>query len=393
MLAVREHGSVSAAAQRIGLSQPALTQAILKLEEQFGHALFERRADGMLVTPVGDQVAERVDAALGHLTSGAKTLANGAVRPERRMTLTQLRAFLALADSGSFAAAATATGMSRTAAHRAVGDLEEAAGETLIDRRGRGVNLNSSGRRLARGTRLAVAELAAILVELGLHPEGALISLGVTPTARALVVPEAMARMATETDSAAFRVYEGNWSELVEPLRDGVIDLIVGEVPNYEISDLAQKPLYEDRLIVVGSSRHPLATRENASLHELAAYPWIVGLPNSPVRNAWEELFAGRALPRAPIECGSVMINGRLLTSCDFLTLLNPDQAALPIRSGLLAQIGAPLAHATSTIGLTVRRSWRPTKVQQRFLSVLQEVSSHDDSYTSRRERLVADWN
>lgn len=392
MLAVRENGSVSAAAQRIGLSQPALTQAVLKLEQQFGHTLFERRSDGMLTTPVGEQVAERVHAALGHLAHGTRALSYGTAAPERRMTLTQLRAFLALVDAGSFAAAATATGMSRTAAHRAVGDLEEAAGEILVDRRGRGICLNSAGRRLARGTRLAVAELTAVLVELGLHPEGTLIGLGVTPTARALVVPEAMAHMATETDTASFRIYEGSWAELVEPLRDGVIDLIVGEVGNDEISDLAQKPLYEDRLIIVGGSRHPLAGNACVSVDALCAHPWIVGLPNSPLRNAWEELFAGRALPRSPVECDSVMINGRLLTSGDFLTLMNPDQAALPIRSGLLAQIGAPLSHATSTIGLTVRRNWRPTKVQQRFLCVLQKVSSHSDSDISRRKRLVGDW-
>lgn len=392
MLAIREHGSVSAAALRIGLSQPALTQAVLKLEQQFGHALFERRADGMLATPVGEQVAQRVDAALGHLTLGAKALPHGAARPERRMTTTQLRAFLALADAGSFVAAAAATGMSRTAVHRAVGDLEASAGETLVDRRGRGISLNAAGRRLARGTRLAVAELAALLVELGLHPEGTLIGLGVTPTARALVVPEAMARMTAETNTAAFRVYEGSWAELVEPLRDGVIDLIVGEVRDYEISDLAQKPLYEDRLIIVGGSRHPLVAQERVTLDALAAYPWIVGLPNSPLRGAWEELFAGRALPRSPIECGSVMIIGRLLTNGDFLTLLNPDQAALQIRSGLLAQIGVPLAHATSAIGLTVRRSWRPTVVQQRFVDVLLEVSRDGDDVTSRRKRRVADW-
>lgn len=392
MLAICEHGSVSAAAQRIGLSQPALTQAVLKLEQQLGHDLFERRADGMLITAAGKQVAQRVDAALGHLTVGAEALSHSAARPERRMTTTQLRAFLAIADAGGFAAAAAATGMSRTAAHRAVGDLETAAGEALVDRRGRSISLNAAGRRLARGTRLAVAELAALLVELGLHPEGSLIGLGVTPTARALIVPETMARLTAETDAAAFRVYEGSWAELVEPLRDGVIDLIVGEVRDYEISDLAQKPLFEDRLIVVGGSQHPLVGQNCVPLDSLATYPWIVGLPNSPLRSAWDELFAGRTPPRSPIECGSVMIIGRLLTNGDFLTLLNPDQAALQIRSGLLAQIAAPLEHAKSAIGVTVRRSWRPTVVQQRFVDLLQEVSHHEDGNTSPRRRLVADW-
>lgn len=392
MLAVRQHGSVSGAALRVGLSQPALTQAVMKLEQLFGCAIFERRADGMLITSVGEQIAQRVDAALAHLASGAQPLARGKLRPERRMTMTQLKAFLALADSGSFVAAAQAAGMSRTAAHRAVGDLEDAVGEPLVERHGRGVNLKASGRRLARGARLAVAELAALFVELGLQTAGTLIGIGVTPAARAFVAPEAMARMTGAGSPAAFRVFEGSWAELVEPLRDGVIDLIVGEVRDYEISDLAQQALYEDQLIVVSGSQHLLAGVANVSSGKLRAYPWIVGLPNSPLRSAWETLFEGHELPPCPIECGSVMVIGRLLTNSNLLTLLHPDQAALQIRSGLLAQVGKPLPHTTSMIGITVRRSWRPTVVQQRFMQLLQQVSRDAGRSGSREGQLVAAW-
>ncbi|AIP30757.1 hypothetical protein DR64_1221 [Paraburkholderia xenovorans LB400] len=58
------------------------------------------------------------------------------------------------------------------------------------------------------------------------------------------------------------------------------------------------------------------------------------------------------------------MIIGRFPTNSDFLALLDPDQAALHIRNSLPAQIGTPHAHATSVIGLTVRRSWRSTVTQ-----------------------------
>ncbi|ABE29464.1 type 2 periplasmic-binding domain-containing protein [Paraburkholderia xenovorans] len=55
-------------------------------------------------------------------------------------------------------------------------------------------------------------------------------------------------------------------------MRDGIIDLIVGEVRDYEISDLAQKPLFEDRLIVDGGSRHPPTAQESVRLDALKAY-------------------------------------------------------------------------------------------------------------------------
>ena len=52
MLAViAETGSLSAAAKATGISQPALTQAVAKLETSFGTALFNRTPGGVRPTP------------------------------------------------------------------------------------------------------------------------------------------------------------------------------------------------------------------------------------------------------------------------------------------------------------------------------------------------------
>jgi hypothetical protein len=101
--AIVRHGSMSAAADAVSLSQPALTQGLAKLERQLGAALFERRPDGMSATPEGQLASERVDAALNHLTVATRATARGGARsfarPELLMTATQLRAFLAVADA------------------------------------------------------------------------------------------------------------------------------------------------------------------------------------------------------------------------------------------------------------------------------------------------------
>jgi len=392
LLAIQEHGSISAAAEIVSLSQPALTQGLAKLERQFGYALFERRSGGMVPTPVGEIVAARVRAAMDHLASGARGLTRVFAQPDRLMTTTQLRAFLALAEAGSFIAAAHNTGLSQTAVHRAVGDLEQVIGGELVERRGRGVWLNAAGKRLARGTRLAVGEIAAAIADLGLEEKGELIAFGALPLSRPFLVPAAMAKMAAEQPRARFEVVEGSWRELVEPLRDGQIDLIVGALRPFDVTDLYQLPLYEDRLVIAAGSHHPLAGPEMPSMEQLAAYPWIVGPANSPLRAQWERLFEGRELPPTPIECGSVMIIGRLLTDGDFLTLLSPDQVALQIRSGLLARVGTPLEHSKRLIGITTRRSWRPTAVQRRFLDMLGEVAMTIKSTAADPDRRGSEW-
>jgi DNA-binding transcriptional LysR family regulator len=377
LIAIQDRGSISAAAGSVSLSQPALTQGLAKLERQFGYTLFERRSGGMVVTAMGAIVIERARAALDHLALGTKGLARSFHFPDRLMTMTQLRAFLALADAGGFMAAAKGTGMSQTAVHRAVGDLEQVIGGELVERRGRSIWLNVAGKRLARGARLAVAELTAAIAELGLEGTGELMAFGALPLSRPFLVPTAIARLVAEQPRARFEVIEGSWREMAELLRDGQIDLLVGALRPHDIADLFQLPLSEDRLVIACGRQHPLAGKAMPSLEVLASYPWIVGPSQTPLRDQWHALFAGRAPPHAPIECGSVMIIGRLLTEGNFLTLLSPDQVALQIRGGLLARVGDPLENSLRVVGITTRRSWRPTSTQRRFIELLQDTAKN----------------
>ncbi|GAA0314936.1 LysR family transcriptional regulator [Sphingomonas oligophenolica] len=377
LAAIVARGSMSAAAEDVSLSQPALTQGLAKLEAQLGTPLFDRRADGMLPTEAGTALAARADAAFVHLAAAVRGGGRGFARPDRLMTATQLRAFLALADAGSFVGAGVATGLSQPAIHRAVRDLEQVCGTVLVERRGRGIALGESGRRLARGIRLASAEIAAGIVEVSAEPGGGgTIAVGAMPLSRAMLLPRAIARIAAEAPRARFDVVEGSWRELVEPLRDGVIDMMIGALRDAPLPDLDQKPLLDDRLVIVGRAGHPLAGSAMPPRETLMRYPWIVGRAGAPLRALWEGLFAGAPPPAAPIECGSVMVIRGILQESDFLTLLSPDQVALEIDSGALALVGPELASGERVIGITTRSGWRPTRVQERFLDTLAECAA-----------------
>lgn len=368
------HGSMSAAADGTSLSQPALTQGLAKIERQIGMALFERRPDGMSVTAEGSIFATRIEAAVAHLAAGVRGATRGGrgfARPEHLMTATQLRAFLALADAGSFVEAARVTGWSQPALHRAARDLEQLGATPLVERRGRGVMLTADGRRLARGIRLAAAELCAAISET--QPDAGTVGrliVGAMPLSRARLLPAAIAAIVRTAPRVTIDVVEGSWRELVEPLRDGVIDLMIGALRDTPPLGLDQQALFEDRLAVVARAGHPLASNAAPTLAELAAFPWIVGSAGSPLREHWHTLFPGD-LPSAPIECGSVMTIRGILIDSDCLTLLSPDQIAMEIQAGLLTLIGPPRDEMVRTIGVTTRTGWRPTAVQRDFLGTL----------------------
>ena len=377
--AVVAQGSLSAAAQAVNLSQPALTQGLGKLERQLDARLFERHSDGVSATEAGLRMAERSAAAFEHLaaaTRGTGRGARGFARPERLMTATQLDAFLRLADAGSFVGAASASGLSQPALHRAVRDLEQICAAALAERRGRNVALTAIGRRVARGVRLAAGEIAAGIVEVGGEERASgRLAIGAMPLSRALVLPHAIAQFVRDRPGAVLDIVEGSWRELVEPLRDGVIDLMIGALRDETPPGLEQRALFTERLAVVGRAGHPLAGMADPGLDALAACDWIVSSPGTPLRARWDATFAGRQPPAAPIECGSVMVIRGVLRDSDLLTLLSPDQVALEIETGMLAPIGAPLPHGERIIGITTRADWRPTTTQRHLIRLLEQAA------------------
>ncbi len=366
MAAIARLGSMTAAAQAISITQPAITQALAKLESQLDHQLFERRPDGMTKLPAATIFAPRVEAALQHIGS-------------RRVTMASLRAMIALADAGSYVEASAATGLAEPSLHRAVRDLSLALKRTLVERRGKGIALTEQGRRTARGFRLARAELESGLSELAAlgGRETGRIAVGAMPLCRARLLPTSVAAFHQKHPKSETVIVEGSFRELIEPLRDGQIDVMIGALrPTAPADDVVQRELFVDRLVVLGRKDHPLARLAgDVATTDLARFPWTISAPATPLRIQWELLFASAGVepPRVPVESGSVIANREILRKSDFLTLLSPDQVAVELEAGWLIKICEAPANLERTIGTTTRAGWRPTAMQSTFLETLHE--------------------
>lgn len=362
---IAELGTINAAAHAVNLTQPAITQALARIESLLGLPLFERRHDGMAPTEAAMLLVPRIEAALAHIAS-------------TNVTMARLRALLALADTGSYAGASTVTGLAVPSIHRAVTDLALGLRRDLAERRGKAVVLTEAGQALARSFRLARVELESGLSEIDALKghETRAIAIGAMPLSRARVLPAAVTRFLRRHPRVRLSIAEGSRAELADPLRNGMLDLMIGALRDPLIeADLAQEPLFADVPAVFARSGHPLAGKD-PDARALVAYPWTVPGVGAPLRDSFERFFAGAGVtPDVPIESGSVMMIRQILIDSDFLTMLSPDQVAAEIDAGWLVRVTSLPGSLSRTIGVTTRASWRPTAVQREFMADLEAAA------------------
>jgi DNA-binding transcriptional LysR family regulator len=196
------------------------------------------------------------------------------------------------------------------------------------------------------------------------------------PLSRARLLPQAIADFLCAHPQVDLSIIEGSHSELVGPLRDGDIDLLIGALrdPADYHGELVQRPLFYDRPVILGRAGHPLlGFRPAHTLEQLASYQWVLPAEGTPLRAQWRHMFLAEGIepPRVAIECGSVMLLRELLVHGDFLTLLSEDQVAVELDTGWLVRIDQAPGNLSRLIGVTTRAGWRPTRLQQRFLGLI----------------------
>ncbi|MBV0912171.1 LysR family transcriptional regulator [Anianabacter salinae] len=371
-LAVRDHRGVSAASGAIHLSQPAITQGIAKLEEQLGAALFDRTSSGMLLTEPGALFTARAERALDLLRGGLDEAARGRRLPDGAVSITQLHALVALGDHGTFTLAARALGIAQPSVHRAARDAEAVVGVPLWTRSPTGVTLTRAARQIARAARLCFAELDQARQEIAAWrgEEAARLTIGALPLARSTVLPLALSELAAQRPGMRLRVVDGPYDDLLAALTSGGIDVMVGALRDpAPPGDVVQEPLFQDRLGVFAGPGHPLADG-SASRDALLACPWIVPRPGTPTRAIFDRFMDG-AVPPNLIETSSMVLVRNLLQQGTHLTMLSINQMRLDADHGLVVRLPAPLDDPPRTIGLTLRRGWRPTGAQAEALGIL----------------------
>lgn len=200
------------------------------------------------------------------------------------MDLRQLTALLAVADTGSFSAAARAlhTVQSNVSTH--VARLERELGVTLVDRAAG--TITEEGQVVVERARRIRAELDALVSDVtSLHDEvHGSARVGVIGTTARWLVPLLLDALAKAHPHVRLVVVDATTSLLLPQLSRGELDLAIVNLPTDDPEIIEELAFTEDRILIAPVD-HPLARYEEVTLPQLAEHELLLPAIGTVYRN------------------------------------------------------------------------------------------------------------
>lgn len=384
--------SISKASQQVFLSQPAITQALARLEEALETDLFERRSDGMYPTESGLIWSNRVERSLDCLLQGLRNATRSGSKPgnspEQLLTLfttTQLKALIAVTEAQNFSIAARRVGVSQSSLHRAARELESLVQVPLFEKTSTGINPTKSALSLSRAAKLAFSELQQGYSEISAlqFRDVGNIVLGSMPLARTSILPDAIIQFNERHPDIRISVVDAPYNDLLHHLRHGDLDFLIGalRIPA-PADDIEQEELLSPSLALVSRPEHPLSKEKEITVAQLKDYSWVVPRKGTPTRAAFERMFedAGLPLPKRLVETSSQILIRELLRGSDRLTMISSHQIEHELSLGILSRLPLLTENTRRPIGITLRKNWQATPSQSYFLDLLRQAAQRTQS-------------
>lgn len=292
------------------------------------------------------------------------------------MDLRQLNALIAVAEGGSFSAAARSlhTVQSNISTH--IARLERELGAILVDRAsGR---LTQEGQVVVDRARHIQGEVAAIAADVAALRDEIIgsVRLGCIGTVGRWLVPLVLQRVTSEHPGIHVVVVDATTTSLVPQLLSDSLDLAVVNLPLTD-PDLVSEPLFDEDRLVIAPTSHPLAGRGSVTLLELSEHELLL----EPVGTSFrDELDTEAAAAGATLRAFAEVDGLRLITSLAFQgfgAAIIPATAAPPWLEGDWERI-AVAGLARRSVGLAQRRRGLPSAPARALHDIVMRVVAEE---------------
>lgn len=289
--------------------------------------------------------------------------------------LADLRAFIAVADLGSFSAASQAMHLSQPALSRRVEKLEQALGFRLFERTTRKVELNAMGRSFIPRARHVLNELESALLgmtDLSDKLRG-LVTVACVPSAVNTFVTDALIEFHRQYPRIRVRLMDESAPEVLLAVARSEADFGISYLGTQE-PDLEFESLLDEDFVLACPTTHPLARRKLVTWSELAQHECVMLAPGSgnrmlidkalgalPVRPSWScevsHVPALISLIEAGVGVGALprfALSSRTPAALSVVPLTEPQVART---MGVIRRRGRPLGPAAQAFQNLMTRS------------------------------------
>lgn len=295
------------------------------------------------------------------------------------MELHQLRYFVAVAETENFTRAAARAHVTQPALSQQILKLEGEVGHKLFHRLGRKAVLTEAGVAFLERARRILFEVENAVRELGDHPSmERRITVGAVQTVMPYLLTPLIAALRGSHPNLLVNAQEDFRANLVRGVIDGDLDLAVVPTP---VKDhrISIEPLLSEPLLLVVGKNHPIASRSEISLNDLADETFISLGDSSALATQVRTFFGDQKLqPRIGFRCAQVATL-KLFVAMGLGISLLPQLARLPDDRETLTYLR--LTGSAPTRDLVVIRHLQryQSRGAEQFLSLLrQHVRTQD---------------
>jgi DNA-binding transcriptional LysR family regulator len=282
--------------------------------------------------------------------------------------LRQLRAFVAVAEEGSFTLAARRIFVTQSAVSHSLRTLEEQLSCKLLDRSAKRVVVTAEGELLLKRCRRLLHELDQVGRDLdGLRRWGQTrIRIGAPHTLCHFLIPSVLREFRDCFPRCEPLIEAGDTSVLLEQLAGSNLDLVVGLKPRGR-SDEGYRPMFRDRLAFVVSPFHPWAVDASSMEATMQEHQFIIYAKATETHRLIEEwLDYGGAHGKKTLVLGDMQAIKEMAKLGIGVGIVAPWVAAREIEEGSLQVVDMP--------GPPIEREWGVFHSQKRPPSLVEEA-------------------
>lgn len=300
---------------------------------------------------------------------------------ESRVKFRHLQAFIEVARHRSVVKAAGFLNISQPAVTKTIRELEEALGVALVEREGRGIRITRYGEVFLKHAGAAMTALRQGVDSVSHERvgEAPLLRIGALPTVSSHIMPHAMGLFLKEKTWSRIKIVTGENSVLLEQLRFGELDLVVGRLAGADkMAGFLFEHLYSEQVVFAVRAGHPLLSSERSLFAELGDYTILMPTTSSIIRPFVDQFLIANGVSSLPnqIETVSDSFGRAFVPASDAVWIISAGVVMQDMAEGRLYALPIDTSDTRGPVGLTMRTDAVPSIPMSLLIQTIRETAA-----------------